>query len=162
MVMTLYLIRDFHTPCQIALIGNLGFENISHLQTLHLWTDKGVFPVQSATSIILAIPSRQIQSFTIYHEVKGIGWVHPGGKQRPDILDAYRQLDDALCHPTLKGMKLTLCLCGVDAAKGVNVVRWQQGLRGLLPKFCALEEFSVESTPSTMPEQRWLDHRDDL
>jgi len=135
----------------------VGFENLSHLQMLHLQIEDSTFPLQSITSIILSTPSQRLQNLVIYvatdEEDKG-EW---GNADDPA---KYEELDNALRTPKLREVELTLCLFGADSARAV--VRWEQKLRTLLPKFWATARFKVESTKTEYPYTRWMEDRDRL
>jgi len=134
-----------------------GFESLAHLQTLHIQVADS-FLVECIVSIVLSIPSRHLRSLTIYVKAEEKNGENRGSGQLADELDLYARLDDALCKPVLNGLTLRLCIYGADSDK--VVVQWRQRLCALLPKFCALARFRVESTLSKSPYMKWMKHRD--
>jgi len=126
-----------------------GFEQCTRLRTLQLRSDGGQFPVLAVTSILLAISSRAFERLVVDCEI-----VEESGESdhEVDYIDAYHKLDGVLCGPTLKRLELTLSLIGPDSSKVIEP--WRQKLHRLLPKFCALERYTIESAQTTRPF-RW-------
>jgi len=136
-----------------------GFEHCTRLQVLHLNSTTYTLPVHGLTSILLSIPSHQLQKLVVY--VDGEDWEqhiedqHDGFRYNDDD---YLRLDDALSKLVLKTFTLVLCLCGTQSADAVT--SWQGRLPTLLPKFCKRGRFSVECTRTKDPHLRWRVHRD--
>jgi len=135
-----------------------GFENLAHLQSLHIRTFSNTFPLRSVSTIILSASSQQIQSLTIYIKAKEESGEDREDRQQSDDLDMYRSLDDALCIRIPKGFHLTLCLYKTTSKEVVP--KWRKQLLALLPKFCASERLRVESIVSGWPHQKWVEFRD--
>jgi len=136
-----------------------GFENLAHLQTLHVKTSGYTFPIQAISSIILSATSQRFRSLIVYtNVVEEEGGDGQGETQQTEVLDAYQKLDDVLCNQALKGLELTIRLFGASSVE--DVLQRQQKLHTLLPKFRALERLRVEHTPTELPHLRWLEYRD--
>lgn len=132
-----------------------GFENLAHLQTLQIGIEGHIFPIRLVNSIILSTSSQRIRSLTIYLQAKEDDH---GDTQQTDVLDLYRQLDDALCSRALKELELTLRLYRANSTEVVS--QWRQNLLALLPKFCALQRVRIETIPMVWPDLKWVEHRD--
>jgi len=135
-----------------------GFENLAHLQSLHIQTLDNTFPLRSVSSLVLSASSQQIQSLTIYIKVREESREDQEDRQLSDDRDMYRSLDDALCNRIPKGFHLTLCL--YDPTSKEAVPQWRKQLLALLPKFCASGRFRIESIRSRWPDQKWVESRD--
>lgn len=150
---SIFLCHSHNSPIEV-LSGNLD-----DLKTLHLECSKNDFPVQAMSSILLAAPG-SLREITTYLHV-----AQKADKRQENTINeqdekAFSQLDDALCAPLHKALRITVCLYG----SGVSMEStefWTQNLSQKLPKFTSNKEgLRVTRILSDVPITRWVDDRD--